>query len=362
LRGKILNVEKARFDKILKSEAIAMLITALGTGIGPESFDPSKVRYHKIIIMTDADVDGYHIRTLLLTFFYRQMPELIERGNLYIAQPPLYKVKKGKKEQYLGDEQAMQRYLLESGTNGIYLLAGENPHRIEEEEILTLMEEIIRFQEWITPFSRRSDLRLVDAVLSATSLVAADMEDREKVESAAKAMVEYLQVQSPQIFPLDLKVQEDVEHGAFEIRANTIFNGRGVRTVMNRNFMQSAMFTRIQQLAIKLHSFGGAPYRLMKSSTEEELEVRSTLESILSEVMTLARKGQGIQRYKGLGEMNPSQLWETTMDPDTRTMLQVRVEDAVEADQLFTILMGDDVEPRRAFIMENALNVNNLDI
>ena len=362
LRGKILNVEKARFDKILKSDAIAMLITALGTGIGPESFDPAKVRYHKIIIMTDADVDGYHIRTLLLTFFYRQMPELIERGNLYIAQPPLYKVKKGKKERYLKDELEMQRYLLESGTNGIYLLAGDNPHRIEEEEILTLMEEVIRYQEWISPFARKSDLRLVDAVLSATSLVAADMGDQEKVESAAKAMEEYLKVQAPQIFPLALNVQEDVEHGAFEIRADTISNGRGVRTEMNRNFMQSAMFTRIQQLAMKLRSLGGAPYRLMKSGTDEELERRDTLESILSEVMTLARKGQGIQRYKGLGEMNPSQLWETTMDPDTRTMVQVRVEDAVEADQLFTILMGDDVEPRRAFIMENALNVNNLDI
>lgn len=361
LRGKILNVEKARFDKILKSEAIATLITALGTGIGPESFDPNKVRYHKIIIMTDADVDGYHIRTLLLTFFYRQMPELLERGYIYLAQPPLYKVKKGKKETYLKDEKALQRYLMESGIQGLSLLAGPARNPIQGDALIELLEKIVRYREWLTPFDRKVDVRLVDALLASTHLVPVSFKDKTALETALPLMNAYLMENAPQVFPFEFKIEEDSEREAYRLVAMTVSNGRGMRTVIDMPFMESAMFTRLQALAVELRSLGGKPYSFKKDDGEY-LGDFNTLEDSLAFVMGLARKGQMVQRYKGLGEMNPEQLWETTMDVQRRTVVQMQIADAVSADQLFTVLMGDDVEPRREFIMENALNVGSLDI
>ncbi len=360
LRGKILNVEKARFDKILKSEAIAMLITALGTGIGPDSFDPARVRYHKIIIMTDADVDGCHIRTLLLTFFYRQMPELLERGYLYIAQPPLYKVKRGKKERYLKDEAAMQRYLLESGVDAVSLVVGPDAVQLPPERTIDAMEKVIRYQEWIAFFARKIDVRILDALLATAKLDREGLKDRNTVDEAIVAMNAYLQVNQPTIFPFSFSIEEDTEHGCLKLVAQTIENGRTRTTVIDHGMMDSHMFIRLRELATELLSLGGSPYKLVKENGEVSGEY-PTLEDTLAALMDVARKGQTIQRYKGLGEMNPEQLWETTMNPDSRTVLQVRIEDAISADQLFTVLMGDDVEPRREFIMDNALNAVNLD-
>jgi len=319
------------------------------------------VRYHKIIIMTDADVDGYHIRTLLLTFFYRQMPELIERGFLYIAQPPLYKVKKGKKETYLKDELSLQRYLLDNGCQGLTLLAGPSRNPVSGIDLVNLLEKVVQYREWIAPFDRRMDIRLVDALLATTDLCAEDLKDRSNLERAMEAMNPYLMANAAQIFPFEFSIEEDEERQAFRFQANTISNGRGLRTVMDMPFMESAMFSRIHQLASELKSLGGKPY-LLKKDDGDYLGDFGTLEDCLAFIMASARKGQMIQRYKGLGEMNPGQLWETTMDPDSRIVLQVQVADAVAADQLFTVLMGDDVEPRREFIMDNALNVGALDI
>ena len=360
LRGKILNVEKARFDKILKSEAIATMITALGTGIGPESFDISRLRYHRIIIMTDADVDGHHIRTLLLTFFYRQMPEVLERGHLYIAQPPLYKLKKGKKERYLADEGSLSRYLLESGIDGVDLEAGNGASVTSGPQLLEKMQNVITYRKWIAPFDRKMDVRIVDAMLAATDLDNIALTSQENITQALAHMEVYLQKNFPQIFPFGFEVSEDEEHDCFQVSARTVQSGRRLDTVINADLLESNMFCRLRELALGLKSLGGPPYVLRKG--EEVLAELPTLESTLDRLMELARKGHSFQRYKGLGEMNPEQLWETTMDPERRTVMQVRIEDAVTADQLFTVLMGDEVEPRREFIMANALNVSNLDI
>jgi len=361
LRGKILNVEKARFDRILKNEEIATMITALGTGIGPDSFDIAKLRYHKVVIMTDADVDGHHIRTLLLTFFYRQMPEILERGYLYIAQPPLYKVKKGKRERYLEDEGGLQDFLLKAAAETIEFHAGNGASSVTSGELVELMQRINRYREWIAPFDRKRDIRIIDALLTATELHAEDLNDEETLAEALKQMEAYLRANSPQIFPFEFELEQDEEHECLRISARTISNGRQKNTVIDIDFLESNMFQRLRKLATELKSIGTAPYQLRKVGGEALAEL-PTMEASYDRLMELARKGHSIQRYKGLGEMNPDQLWETTMDPVRRTMLQVRIEDAVNADQLFTVLMGDDVEPRRDFIMENALNVSNLDI
>jgi DNA gyrase subunit B len=361
LRGKILNVEKARFDKILKNEEIATMITALGTGIGPESFDIARLRYHKVIIMTDADVDGSHIRTLLLTFFYRQMPEVLERGCLYIAQPPLYKIKKGKKEQYLADEKNLQQYLLEAATSNTEFLAGNGKTKLQGPGLIDMMQGVNRYREWIAPFDRKTDIRIVDALLAATDLTLQDLAGQDRLARNLKQMELYLQRNAPQIFPFAFEISEDQEHACFQVTARTISNGRQKLTHINSELLESNMFQRLKKLADELKALGGPPYHIRRPDTEETEEL-PTLEASLDRLMDLARKGHSLQRYKGLGEMNPEQLWETTMDPEQRTIVQVKIEDAVNADQLFTLLMGDNVEPRRDFIMENALNVMNLDI
>jgi DNA gyrase subunit B len=363
LRGKILNVEKARFDKILKSEAIATMITAMGTGIGPESFDIARLRYHKIIIMTDADVDGHHIRTLLLTFFYRQMPEVLERGHLYIAQPPLFKIKRGKRETYLKDEPSLQQYLLDIGTTGLELDAGEGASVITGAELAQSMDDISLYRKWIAPLGRKMDIRIIDALLSSTDLDFKGLQDPEKVRESITRMEAYLQKNTPQIFPMTFEIEDDEEHESVSIISRTLSAGREIRTIISTDFLDSSQFVRLRNLANRLKALGGPPYVLRKvGNSDEELSNLPTLEATFDKLMDLSRKGISLQRYKGLGEMNPDQLWETTMDPESRTCLQMRIEDAVAADQLFTVLMGDEVEPRREFIMENALNVGNLDI
>ena len=387
LRGKILNVERARFDKMLGSDQIGTLITALGAGIGRDDFDIEKIRYHKIVIMTDADVDGAHIRTLLLTFFYRQMPELVARGHLYIAQPPLYKVKKGKTEKYLKDERALEEFLFQKALDGWSLTLPDG----SEHKGPTLVREMKKWGE-VKQLYSKLDRRgysqpLVDALLAAGLLDADRFSERAELEQLATAVTQQ------KLGSCELETAEAVElPAAGEEPAITIPASHRLRVVrmhLNRPitlWIDSQVahwgeFRRLASLHVELAAFRGGELRLRRLkdvkeaakevAAEEEGEGTPKLgkeqvftdpEAMLAMVMEEGKRGLGIQRYKGLGEMNPEQLWETTMDPERRTLLQVRVDDAVEADEIFTILMGDAVEPRRRFIETNALLAENIDI
>ena len=359
LRGKILNVEKARFDKMLTSAEIVTMITALGTGIGPDSYDISKLRYHSIIIMTDADVDGLHIRTLLLTFFYRQMPEIIERGHLFIAQPPLFKIKKGKKERYLKDEAALDDHLLEEGLGEISVTPAGGDEPVDPVYLKNVLKKAIQYRALLQRIERRRDLRVLDALLKHTTLDIATLASEDALRAAVASIDPILERTSPEILPLEVRITEDVEHGAFRASIRTRQSGVLRDTVLDHAFLMSPEAEELKTHIASFRSLGASPLTV---AVGEATEVKNDVEEILERVMELGRKGQGIQRYKGLGEMNPEQLWETTMNPETRRMLQVHVDDTVEADEIFTILMGDAVEPRRQFITENALSVTNLDV
>jgi len=357
LRGKILNVEKARFDKMLSSAEIATLITALGTGIGPEEFDAGKARYHRIVIMTDADVDGSHIRTLLLTFFFRQMPQLVERGYLYIAQPPLYRVQKGKKERYLKDERDLDEYLLDLGTEKARLVAGEQ--EIAGPDLKRLAEEAIGYRALLAVADRRRDARIVDAAVRQGDLDLETLRDH----AAVKALAEAIPQKALRLFP-DLEVraariERDAEHDRDALVFQTTVSGAPRETKLDFDYLSGPEWTELSALYGAVAEIGAGPFRLETPDGAEE--VGDAFEAVAA-LKRLAGHGQVIQRYKGLGEMNPEQLWETTMDPARRTMLQVRVDDTVEADGVFSVLMGDAVEPRREFIERHALDVQNLDI
>jgi DNA gyrase subunit B len=358
LRGKILNVEKARLDKMLSSGEIVTLITALGCGVEKEK-EIDKIRYHRVIIMTDADVDGSHIRTLLLTFFYRHFPEIVERGYLYIAQPPLYRVKKGKKELYLKNEQALEEFLLESATENLILRPSTGGEPVAGDKLRQLARQAGRYKQLLRAFDRKCDSRLVDAIVKAAHLTKADLRDQMVVAKALTRLQVYFDTYAPDLSDVVLKVAPDVEHGGFKIEAPVRAGGIRKVTVIDFPLMDSPEFAdlagRYQELAV----LGPPPYHL--ESGKDIVEFKR-LEELADRVHELGKRGLAIQRYKGLGEMNPEQLWETTMDPARRTLLQVRVEDAYEADRLFSTLMGDLVEPRREFIAQNALNVRNLDV
>jgi DNA gyrase subunit B len=360
LKGKILNVEKARFDKMLGHSEIKSLITALGTGIGKEDFDASKLRYHKIILMTDADVDGSHIRTLLLTFFYRQMAELIEKGYVYIAQPPLFKVKRGKKEEYIKDEGLMIRYLMRMATADMTVKSVGAKKDIEGKELARSLEKLVDLKRYCERTARRlgGDAHLLDILLEAFAgkkgvwrkegatlrNIFQDGDLMAKVEGAlAKAG-----------FKTELSTDE--EHGLWEIETTTT---SGQAVAIDWNFASYVEFQKAVELYMTLEDELAPPFITGTNGTSEEI---STREALLEKVLAAAKKDLSIQRYKGLGEMNPEQLWETTMNPEKRTLLQVRVDDAVETDDIFSVLMGDAVEPRRKFIEDNALDVRNLDI
>ncbi|MFT7581053.1 MAG: DNA gyrase subunit B [Myxococcota bacterium] len=358
LRGKILNVEKARFDKMLSSNEIVTLITALGTGIGPESYDPDKCRYHRIIIMTDADVDGQHIRTLLLTFFYRQMPELIERGYLYIAQPPLYKVKRGKTERYLKDDPAMTAFLLESGVRG-QRVEGSNGSVIEGTDLRTLAEQIIRVEARLDALGHRRDRRILEAVFNGTSLDAETLSDEAKVKAAVKEIEAYVSTHSPELMPLSYDLTYDEETLSQRLSVHTYVNGVPRDTIIDAQFVQKPEVLELREIKSRIESVAPAPYKVQRG--ESEPEHIETSAALLALIQATGSKGVGIQRYKGLGEMNPLQLWETTLDPSVRRLLQVRIGDADAADEMFSVLMGDEVAPRREFIERNALNVRNID-
>jgi len=360
LRGKILNVEKARFDKMLSSQEIQTLITALGTGIGPEDFDVNKARYHKIIIMTDADVDGSHIRSLLLTFFYRQMVELIEKGYLYIAQPPLYKVKRGNHELYVKDEQAFEDYILEQGTNDLALIPEENGQPITGAELITLLKGLLAYEHLLKRFEhRRIDVLALRAVTLEQSLDAESLRDAQRVERGRSATVEVFQ----RLFPGEpvpaTSLEWDEEHAAYRLVFSRLKEGTRSRLVLDVGMVTSAEYRELRARGQAVKRLGLPPYRLR---VKEQVRDCRSLIDIIDTVKSSGQRGLSIQRYKGLGEMNPEQLWETTMDPARRVLLQVTLENAYAAEEIFSILMGEQVEPRRQFIEQHALEVRNLDI
>jgi DNA gyrase subunit B len=358
LRGKILNVEKARLEKMLSSQEIVTLITALGCGVEKEK-EIEKIRYHRIIIMTDADVDGSHIRTLLLTFFYRHFPEIVERGYLYIAQPPLYRVKKGKKELYLKNELALDEFLLESAAENLKLRVAGGGEPLAGERLRQMTRLATKYKRLLAVMDRRCDARIVDAIVKAAHLSKTDLRDQMVVARALARLQEYFDTYAPELSDAVLKVAPDTEHGGFKIVAPARTAGVRKATEIDFDFMDSPEFAELVTLHEQLSTLGPPPYVLENGA---ELIEFKRLEELAERVNELGKKGLAIQRYKGLGEMNPDQLWQTTMDPARRTLLQVRVEDVYEADRLFSTLMGDLVEPRRAFIEKNALNVRNLDV
>jgi DNA gyrase subunit B len=358
LRGKILNVEKARLDKMLSSQEIVTLITALGCGVEKEK-EIEKIRYHRVIVMTDADVDGSHIRTLLLTFFYRHFPEIVERGYLFIAQPPLYRVKKGKREIYLKNELALEEYLLDSATENLSLCPSSGGEAIGGETLRHLARQAGRYRRLLKVLDRRFDARLVDAIVKAARLSKADLKDPKLIAKALARLEEYFEAYAPELRDVVLKLAPDGEHGGYKIEAPVRPSGIRRATVIDFPFLDSPEFADLSALHQELSVMGASPYRLVLGGDSVDFD---RVEDLGERVNELGKKGLQIQRYKGLGEMNPEQLWETTMDPERRTLLQVRVEDAFEADRLFSTLMGDLVEPRREFIAQNALNVRNLDV
>jgi DNA gyrase subunit B len=368
LKGKILNVERARLDKMLSSAEIGTLIAALGCGIGsPEqggNFDVQKLRYHHIVLMTDADVDGSHIRTLLLTFFYRQMPEIIEKGYLYIAQPPLYRVRRGKKDLYLKDQPALDRFFLEQGVEGLAVRSSKGP-TLSGEPLLRLADRLRSFRRVLSKIDRRVDSRLVSVVVHTTGFGKIELRERKRVEAAVPAIRAKLEKKYPDIFPLSIDVGWETEHGAATIRITPRPGSNARPLVIDWNLVESAEYEELYSVEQDVRSIGPAPYfaREVKRDGKEteETEIADS-DALWDYIDARGHKGVELQRYKGLGEMNAEQLWDTTLNPDARVMLQVRLDDAVQTDQIFTILMGDQVEPRRQFIEDNALNVRNLDI
>ena len=359
LKGKILNVEKARFDKMLSSQEIRLMITALGTGV-KEDYDQAKLRYHSIIIMTDADVDGSHIRTLLLTFFYRQMPKLVENGHLFIAQPPLYKVKRGKQEKYLKDEATLEDHLIELGTENIRVRAMNDGNGLAGQPLQNFIKKVARWERLMALTSRKKKNRIiVEGLLLETGFSEDTLKDKQALESLQDRLKSYVNLMAPEQAPLSCSLEEDSEHNCFKLVCTTRANGSGFQTIIDREFLTSPEYKEIKKLFNDLIGLGLPPYALENGDHKAQLR---SLTEVFEYVMEGGKKGQYIQRYKGLGEMNPEQLWDTTMNPETRILLQVRVEDAVEANDIFSTLMGDEVEPRRKFIEEHALTVKNLDI
>jgi len=359
LKGKILNVEKARFDKMLSSQEIGTMITAFGTGIGKEDFDISKLRYHRVIIMTDADVDGAHILTLLLTFFYRQMPELIERGYLYIAQPPLYRVARGKKDRYISSDDDLFEFLLEHGGHGMTYLPGEAAKPISGERLLTLVRSIHRLKQLCRRLSQRLDLPVLKLLLETGKLEISAFRHKERLESRMQDVVGVFNKTSRVDETLDFMLHEDAEQGCWQVEFRRRDHGRMMHSWMDKDLAATGEYREAQTLCASVRKMVGDSAHL---SREEKKWPVSHYDDIADAIEREGRKGLSIQRYKGLGEMDPAQLWETTMDPEKRILLKVSADDQVAADEAFATLMGDAVEPRRAFIQENALKVRNLDV
>jgi DNA gyrase subunit B len=358
IKGKILNVEKARFDKMLGNEEIATLISAIGTSIGPEDFDLEKLRYHKIIIMTDADVDGSHIRTLLLTFFYRQMTELIQRGHVYIAQPPLYRVQVGKREQYLTREKELTEFLMSRATENLVVALPESGLEFKGRELVDKLHDLMEFRKIYDKLNRKIGANgLLNEVLielsehlnedTGDTAIAALLANKRALSDVADSLADK---------GLTTDVVFDEEHSLFELKVS---RAGLVPVILGHELFASAEWNQLASLHRRILDLQIA--QMVIREKEKEIAVADA-EQLADHIISAGKKNLSIQRYKGLGEMNPTQLWETTMNPETRTLLRVDIEDAIETDEIFTVLMGDQVEPRRRFIEENALNVKNLDI
>ena len=356
LKGKILNVERARFDKMLSSAEVGTLITALGCGIGKEEFDLAKLRYHRIIIMTDADVDGSHIRTLLLTFFYRQIPELLERGHIYIAQPPLYKVKKGKSEQYVKDDAELNQMLLRSALEDAELHASAGAPAMPASVLDTLARRYMEFQAAARRAARRYDQRVLEQMLQLPELSAAEAEDPRRLGEWGRELERLLNSGDVAGRNYRVTLQPGPSHHLLIAR---IEHGSTTEKHLHREFFSSSEYRRISELARSLSGLLGPGSYVRKGEASQEV---ASFREALHWLLDQARRGQSIQRYKGLGEMNPGQLWDTTINPATRRLVQVRIDDAHGANEIFSTLMGDQVEPRREFIERNALSVTYLDV
>ncbi len=359
LKGKILNVERARFDKMLQSAEVGTLITALGCGIGRDDFDIKKLRYHRILLMTDADVDGSHIRTLLLTFFYRQVPALIENGHIYIAQPPLYKVKRGKQEIYVKDDNELNALLLTSALDEATLLPKAGAEPISGTALEALARHYVEVQAIIRRWSRRYDERLLEQLIYVPAVKPADLDNATGMQVWTRELETRLNARNDGRRTFKVEMRSTTEGGVPRIVVRKDESGSTSERILPREFFDSAEYTRIADLSRTLSGLVGEGAYVTHGESREDV---STFKQGIDWLFAMARKGQSIQRYKGLGEMNPEQLWDTTINPATRRILQVRIEDAVAADEIFTTLMGDQVEPRREFIEKNALTVANLDI
>ena len=359
LKGKILNVEKARFDKMLGSAEVGTIVTALGCGIGKDEFNPEKLRYHSIIIMTDADVDGSHIRTLLLTFFFRQMRELIERGHIFIAQPPLYKISRGKQGQYLKDDEALNRYLTQAALDGAAIVVNPEAPPITGTGLEELVERFRKVAATIDRLGRLYAPPVLWQMVYGASLTLDQMRDEAAVIAFAQSLSECLQTVAPKGAVYTVSVRRDQERQTHYPVVKLLAHGVETETEYRHEFFSSGEYRSLVALGETLNTLIDEDGYFQRG--DKTFPTRS-FEEGLTWLMAEARKGYNIQRYKGLGEMNPEQLWETTMDPEARRMLQVTIEDAIAADQIFTTLMGDHVEPRREFIEENALSVANLDV
>lgn len=361
LKGKILNVERARFDRMISSAEVGTLITALGCGIGREEYNPDKLRYHKIIIMTDADVDGSHIRTLLLTFFFRQMPELVERGHIYIAQPPLYKLKKGKQEQYIKDNDALETYLISNAIDELELHISAEAPAIRGEALAQVIADYQTSQKSLARLTVRYPATVLDGLLALDAFKFDQANDLDYVETWAKQMRDHVENMQPSLRPelsIETFEKEDAEgnkSNTYLPRITIYIHNLPHSYLLDANLLGSSEYARLLKNSKSWFTLLEEGAYLQKG--ERKIPV-SSFHQVWQNILADSRRGMMIQRYKGLGEMNAEQLWETTMDPDNRNMLQVMVTDAIEADRMFSCLMGDDVEPRRAFIEENALNAD----
>ena len=360
LKGKILNVEKARFDKMLSSQEVVTLITALGTGIGKEEYNADKLRYHRIIIMTDADVDGSHIRTLLLTFFYRQMPELVERGHIYIAQPPLYKVKQGKNEQYIKDDVALNAYLLNLALENASIVLADGSV-IDNERLTSLSTDYQTIQSIVDRLSRTMDEGALRAIANGVRL---NLDTEKEANKSAEELNNYFLALNDRLAKPQIIVQKDERTERYRLMLSRRVHGNTKLSIIDSDFVHGADYEALAKASAALTNVLGAGATVKRGDPDKSIkeaavkDFREAMEWLLAE----AERGVSRQRYKGLGEMNPEQLWETTMDTNTRTLLKVQIEDAIAADQVFTTLMGDEVEPRRAFIETNALIARNIDV
>ena len=358
LKGKILNVEKARYDKVLASDEIKFLVQAMGTGIGKDNFDISKLRYHKIVIMTDADVDGAHIRTLLLTLYYRQFPEIIERGHLYIAQPPLYKYKKGKVEKYLKDEKTLERFLISTALSDASITIDGQAK--SEEEVNSLLNKYKAFNNLIGNYERSFDKDLLKKIIEQGKLDNGTLKARNVLEDIVVELMTYFKsIENETLKKYELKIEDDPKHETHMIRVIITSALRTKKFKLTSHFIDSTEYQDLHNHYEGIKSYFNSVFVFKNDKCEEQF---TSLNEFSDYVINSGKQGAYVQRYKGLGEMNPDQLWETTMNPENRTLLQVKVEDTIDADQVFSVLMGDQVEPRREFVESNALNVKNLDI